>query len=147
VQEPGRNDFIPLIPVTTFMAKILRVEITDKALKVLKVEAALRGQPQRETLEALILSGAPPRARALALVEEEPLMEVAKMESKPVTPKKDKIKKNPVKPKVDKMEEKPIMPKVDKIESNGVKAHNTPLDLMPVKIFTKPMIGRIKKLI
>ena len=145
MQEPGRNDFIPLIPVTTFMAKILRVEITDKALKVLKVEAALRGQPQRETLEALILSGAPPRA--LALVEEEPLMEVAKMESKPVTPKKDKIKKNPVKPKVDKMEEKPIMPKVDKIESNGVKAQNTPLDLMPVKIFTKPMIGRIKKLI
>ena len=34
------------------------MEITDKALKVLKIEAALSGLPQKEALEALILRGA-----------------------------------------------------------------------------------------
>jgi hypothetical protein len=49
------------------MAKIPRVEITDKALKVLKIETALSGLNQKTALEALILRGASPKT--LALVE------------------------------------------------------------------------------
>jgi hypothetical protein len=64
------------------MAKIPRVEITDKALKVLKIETALCGMNQKTALEALILRGASPQA--LALVEDRA---IAKMEtpSKPAT--------------------------------------------------------------
>lgn len=50
-----------------------RVEITEKALKVLKIETALSGLSQKTELEALILRGA--SSRTLALVEEKPLME------------------------------------------------------------------------
>lgn len=63
------------------MAKIPRVEITDKALKVLKVEAALSGLPQKETLEALILRGA--SSRTLSLVEGTASMEEIEVKPQP----------------------------------------------------------------
>ncbi|MDD1753864.1 MAG: hypothetical protein LUQ38_12345 [Methanotrichaceae archaeon] len=42
-----------------------RIEISDKALKVLKMEAALRGFNQRDTLEMLICGNASPEIMAL----------------------------------------------------------------------------------
>ena len=71
-----------------FMAKIPRVEITDQALKVLKIEAALSGLPQKEALEDLILRGA--SSRTLELVAITPALDkVEDMEEKPVIPKKE----------------------------------------------------------
>ena len=70
------------------------MEITDKALKVLKIEAALSGLPQKEALEALILRGA--SSRTLALVEGktgsdkmdgmEEIGKMGKIEVKPIIP-------------------------------------------------------------
>lgn len=83
--------FIPFIPVKLYIvliprwyimpksseidqsSKAPRVEITEKALKVLKIETALSGLNQKTELEALILRGA--SSRTLALVDEKPLME------------------------------------------------------------------------
>lgn len=86
----------------SFMAKIPRVEITDKALKVLKIEAALSGLPQREALEALVLRGASSRTLALMeekavipeaevkpIVEDIPLVEADIVEEMEVKPKKN----------------------------------------------------------
>jgi hypothetical protein len=56
-----------------FMANIPRVEITDKALQVLKIETALSRKSQKDTLEALVLRGA--SVEALALVDKKPLVE------------------------------------------------------------------------
>lgn len=50
--------YIPLLPLLALMANSPRVEITEKALRVLKIEAAIQGLGQKETLEALILRGA-----------------------------------------------------------------------------------------
>ncbi len=84
------------------MANLPRVEITDKALKVLKIETAISGLNQKEALEALILRGA--SSRTLELVEEKDkipqmaLMEVEELE------RKEKIPVIPDKSQVDKME-------------------------------------------
>lgn len=64
------------------MANNPRVEITDKALSVLKLETALGCMGQKQTLEALILRGA--SSRVLALLEEKPNIDV--VEEVPVKP-------------------------------------------------------------
>jgi hypothetical protein len=61
------------------MVNSARVEITAKALKVLKIETAICGIGQKETLEALILRGA--SAQSLAVVEGRTV--IPKMESLP----------------------------------------------------------------
>jgi hypothetical protein len=67
IARANRLSYIPLLPLLAFMANSPRVEITDKALKVLKIEAAIHGLGQKETLEALIMRGA--SAQTLVLVE------------------------------------------------------------------------------
>jgi HrpA-like RNA helicase len=63
------------------MTKLARVEITEKALRILKIETALSGMSQTKALEILIERGAGRQAIAivegkqLAEVEEKPLME------------------------------------------------------------------------
>ena len=94
-------EFIPLLPLDEFMSNIPRVEITEKALKILKIETALSGLGQKGTLEALVIRGA--STKSLALLEEKAiipktesmtLMEVEEKEGKPKIPqsprKKDK---------------------------------------------------------
>jgi len=88
------HPFMEVLPLVEVMANLPRVEITDKALSVLKLEAALSGMNQKQTLEALILRGASPQALALveekAVVEEIPLMEVEEIpfvEEKEIIPK------------------------------------------------------------
>lgn len=72
------------------MANSPRVEITDKALKVLKIEAAIHGLGQKETLEALILRGA--SAQSLAVAEVKPVVEVKEiMELKEELPKVEQL--------------------------------------------------------
>lgn len=75
--------FIPLIPFMIAMSNLTRVEITDKALSVLKIETALCGMNQKQTLEAIVLRGASPKTLALVddravvlRVDTDPLMEV-----------------------------------------------------------------------
>ncbi len=72
--------FNPLIPFMTIMSSLTRVEITDKALAVLKIETALCGKSQKQTLEAIVLRGAYPQT--LALVEDKAV--VPKVDSDPL---------------------------------------------------------------
>ena len=75
------------------MANSPRVEITDKALKVLKIEAAICGLGQKETLEALILRGA--SAQSMAIVERKTVIpkvgkiHIMVVENKETIPKKE----------------------------------------------------------
>lgn len=74
------------------MANLPRVEITDKALKVLKIETAISGLNQKEALEALILRGA--SARTLELVEGKerlPQMTLMEVERIPEIPGKPQV--------------------------------------------------------
>ena len=75
------------------MANLPRVEITEKALKILKIETALMGIGQKGALEALVIRGASPQSLALVdkkaiipKVEVMSLMEVEEMEAKPRIP-------------------------------------------------------------
>jgi hypothetical protein len=99
--------FIPIIPFVSFMAKIPRVEITDKALKVLKVEAALSGLPQKEALEALILRGA--SSRTLALVEGKTVMEVKPIVEDIPLVEVDVVEEMEEKPKITQKKETEVM--------------------------------------
>ena len=80
--------FIPLLPLVEDMANIPRVEITEKALKILKIETALSGLGQKGTLEALVIRGA--STQSLALVEEKAI--IPKVESMPLMEVKEKEK-------------------------------------------------------
>lgn len=154
-----------------FMAKIPRVEITDQALKVLKIEAALSGLPQKEALEDLILRGA--SSRTLELVAITPALDkVEDMEEKPVIPKKE-VKPAPERGSVTNEARSALAYILAELEAGreptsreaaekvgltptglgmmlskaGIKAQNTRRDLKAVKIYTKPMIARIKELL
>lgn len=63
------------------MAQSARVEITEKALRILKIETAISGLSQKAALEGLILRGA--SRDIVELVEGKPQMEVEEMEDKP----------------------------------------------------------------
>lgn len=104
LQEPGALEEMakyPVMPDLEGMAKIPRIEISDRALKVLKIEAALSGLPQKEALEAIILRGA--SSRTLALVEGKPVLE--EMEVEPAIPV---MAEKPVNPVMPEKEVKPI---------------------------------------
>jgi hypothetical protein len=70
------------------MANLPRVEITDKALSVLKLETALSGVGQKQTLEALVLRAA--SVETLALVEKKAvILKAATLpEQENITPEK-----------------------------------------------------------
>jgi hypothetical protein len=79
------------------MATAPRVEITEKALKILKIESALTGQNQKDALETLILRGA--SAQTQALLQDKPIA--------PKTPKMDILEDMAIatnKPLMEKME-------------------------------------------
>jgi hypothetical protein len=90
------------------MEKYPRVEITDKALKVLKIEAAIQGLGQKEALEALILRGASAQSRAVVegktVVELKPMVEVATREGE-----KEAIPVVELLPQMDIVTEKPTI--------------------------------------
>ncbi len=158
------------------MAKIPRVEVSEKALKVLKIETALQGVNQKQALEALILRGASPHA--LALVEEKPLMAVT--ENKPVIPEMDKMecKKEGegiicipaaltpearaalayILAELEAGREPTSREAAEKVgltptglgmilSKVGIKAQNTRRGMKSVKIYTKPMKARIKEIL
>ncbi len=170
-----------------FMAKIPRVEITDKALKVLKIETAVSGLNQREALEALVMRGA--SLRALALVEEKDkhpqktLMEVEELEKTPEIPEKPQLDKLECKkegeaiicavPQVTPEARKALTYILAELEAgreptsreaaekvgltptglgmqlskHGIKTHNTHRGKASVKIYTKPMMPKIKEIL
>jgi len=83
------------------MTNLPRVEITEKALKILKIETALCSLGQKETLEALVIRGASPQSLALVdkkaiipKVELKPLMEVEEKHHRKVSAA---LKKQPAK--------------------------------------------------
>lgn len=60
------------------MAQSARVEITEKGLRILKIETAISGLSQKAALESLILRGA--SSDVVELVEGKPQMEEEEME-------------------------------------------------------------------
>ena len=157
-----------------FMAKIPRVEISETALKVLKIEAALSGLPQKAALEALILRGA--SSRTLALVDGKPALDkVDELEEMEAMKEKPAI---PTKPAMDKMELPPEArtalefilsdlesgnrPTISEIAGKleittvalgrmlnplGLKAHNTHKDGKSAKVYEPSMKTRIKEIL
>jgi hypothetical protein len=98
-----------------YMANIPRVEITEKALKILKIETALSGLGQKGTLEALVIRGA--SAQSLALMEEKAI--IPKVESMPLM----------------EVEEKEINPKIPRVPIRKVSAalKNQPAKIVQIK--------------
>ena len=166
------------------MANLPRVEITDKALKVLKIETAISGLNQKDALEALILRGASSRTLALMEVKDKlPQMTLMEVEEKEKIPKKPQLDKLECKKEGEAIicaasqltpearqalsfilaeleagREPTSREAADKVgltptglgmalSKLGIKAQNTRRDLKAVKIFTKPMIARIKELL
>lgn len=137
-------EYIPLNPTMTFMAKNPRVEITAKALKVLKIEAALNEQSSRKALEALILRGASSQTMAIVEEMEEKQFHTEKLQipQKPLieaSNKKPFMELKPNKPKVDKMEQKHQLAK-NETAVNRIKELWTGSD-MPIVAIAKEVGG------
>ena len=75
------------------MSNLTRVEISDKALAVLKIETALCGKSQKQTLEALVLRSASPQT--LALVEDKAVVPRVDSDLLMEVTEKEMMKTNP----------------------------------------------------
>ena len=88
------------------MANLPRVEITEKALKILKIESAILDLNQKEALESLILRGASPQT--LAMLQENPLP--PKLAISPKLELLEEMEESPIMKEKELPQEKPQIP-------------------------------------
>jgi len=149
-----------------------RVEVSERALKVLKIEAAMAGISQKEALEALILRGV--SSRTLAVMAGKPLVDkellMADMPEMNKEAKSPSMNKEPALTNEARQALTYILQELEAgreptsreaaervgltptglgmaLSKLGIKAQNTRRDMQAVKIYTRPMKAKIEEIL